>query len=115
MNGPPKWENPPPRAGADRPLSAIHDKRTEIDLPREDWQSDGKKQRETIFGSGAAPLFAQLIISVTGLGLLLIVLLLAGVVKKITSDLIFGEPHGSQHLQPGGSTVIDGYKIKRID
>ncbi|KJC49485.1 hypothetical protein UP09_07240 [Bradyrhizobium sp. LTSP885] len=41
--------------GADRPPSTIHIKRPEIDLPLDDWQSDGEKRREPIFGPDIDP------------------------------------------------------------
>ena len=116
MNGPPKRQAPPRlEGGADRPLSAMHNKRSEIDLPPEDWQSDRQKRREPVFSSGFAPLLAQLIISATALGLVLLVLLLAVVVKKKAHSLIYGEPQGSQQMEPGESKVINGYTIKRIN
>ncbi|MCK1396133.1 hypothetical protein [Bradyrhizobium sp. 1] len=116
MNGPSKRQDPPrPEAGADRPLSAVHNKRSEIDLPPQDWQSDRQKRREPVFGSGFAPLLAQLTISATALGLVLLVLLFAVVVKKRAHSLIYGEPQGLQRLEPGKSQVINGYTIKRID
>jgi len=104
-----------PEGGADRPISAMLNKRSAIDLPPNDWQSDRQKRREPVFGSGFAPLLAQLAISAATLGLVLLVLLMAVVVKKRAHGLIYGEPQGSQQMEPGESKVIDGYTIKRID
>jgi hypothetical protein len=93
----------------------MHNKRSEIDLPLDDWQSDRQTRREPVFGSGFAPLLAQLAISAAALGLLLLVLLLGVVVKKRAHSLIYGEPQGTQHLELGESKVINGYTIKRIN
>ena len=116
MKGPSKLQDTPrPEGGEDRPLSPMYNKRSEIDLPPDDWQSDRKKRREPVFGSGFGPLLAQLTISGVALGLLFLVLLLAVVVKKRAHSLIYGEPQSSQHLEPGESKIINGYTIKRID
>jgi len=116
MNGPSKRQDPAgPKGGGDRPSSAIDNKHSEIDLPPDDWQSDRPKPREPVFGSGFAPFLAQLTIFAAALGLLLLVFLLAVVVKKKAHSLIYGEPQGSQQMEPGESKLINGYAIKRID
>ena len=116
MNGPSKRQDPPkPEGSANHPLSAMHNKLSQIDLPPYDRKSDRPKRGEPVFGSGFAPLLAQLTIFAAALGLLLLVFLLAVVVKKRAHSLIFGEPQGSLHLEPGESKVINGYTIKRIN
>jgi len=76
--------------GADRPLSVRLSKRPETNLLRDDQRGDRKAPREPIFGPGAAPFLAELIISIGALGLLLLVLLLAHSVKEKASGLMFG-------------------------
>ena len=75
-------------------------KHPETTLVQDDQRPDGRAPREPIFGPGAAPFLAELIVSVVALGLLLIVLLLAHWVKENTSGLMFG---GSQRSQLFGS------------
>jgi len=89
----------------------MHNKLSEIDLPPDHWQSDRQKRREPVFGSGFAPLLAQLTIFAAALGFLLLVLLLAVFVKQRAQSLIYGEPQ----MGPGESKVINGYTIKRVD
>ncbi|MGY4344951.1 hypothetical protein ACVWXM_001415 [Bradyrhizobium sp. GM7.3] len=111
MNGHPKRQHPLLPEGTEQPLPPTHHKQTGIDPSSKAWQPRGKKQPEPILGFGAGPFLAQLIVFVAELGLLLLVLLLGGVVKKMTSSLIFGQPHRLQRLPPGSQTVIDGYTI----
>ncbi len=92
MKGPSKSKEP---AQPNVPFSVTPGRRPETNLAQDDQGPEGNKRvREPFFGHGAAPILAELIISVGALGLLLIVLLLAASVKERTSRLLF---EGSQH------------------
>ncbi len=82
MNGPSKSKE---TARPDRPLSVIPSGRPETKSLQDDQRPDGKEPRESIFGPGAAPFLAQLIISVGALGFCFSVLLLANSVKEKAS------------------------------
>ena len=86
--------------------------REPIDLNPHEWRSERPKRREPIFGSGALPLLGELLGFAFGICLLILVAFLGMHFK----GMLFGEPQGRQTpLQPGDSTVIDGYTIKRIN
>jgi hypothetical protein len=87
-----------------------------VDLNPQDWQSEREKPREPIFGNGAGALLAELLILAFSLGLLILVLFLGSYAKDQAWRLLYGQPeHASPVLQPGESTVINGFKVKRIN
>jgi hypothetical protein len=112
-------ETPPPekvdaycmKDGTNRPLSVRHSKRHETNILPDDQRPDRKEPREPIFGPGAAPFLAELIIAVGALGLLLLVLLLAHSVKEKASGLMFGGSPRSQPLESSKSTATEGYRL----
>lgn len=87
-----------------------------MQLPREPSSSPAcGQQREPLFGPGAAPFLAELIIAVGALGLLLLALLLAGVVKERAYSVLFGEPPHAHTSNSSTSLQRDGYKVRRVD
>ena len=71
-------------------INSTTTKRPETNLLRDHQRLDRKEPREPIFGPGAAPFLAELLISVGALGLLFFVLLLAHSVKEKAAGLMFG-------------------------
>lgn len=106
-----------------------------VDLKPQEWRSEREKPREPIFGKGAGAFLGELLIAAIGLGLLILVLLLGVYAKDKAAVLLYGAPETKSYvppgnyewtpekglvpkqaspvLQPGESTDIDGYKIKR--
>ncbi|MGO4510812.1 hypothetical protein AB4Z51_27745 [Bradyrhizobium sp. 2TAF36] len=106
---------PKETARSDQPLSIKPNRRPEITQLQEDHRSDGKGPREPIFGTGAAPFLAELIITVGAISLVLIVLMLASVAKQKASGLLFGTSPQARPLEPDKAKVIEGYEFKRIN
>ena len=73
-------------------------------------------KREPIFDPAAGSFFSQMTTLLAALCLVFVVFVVFVYVKRETNLLLWGEPQTSRPaLQPGQSTVIDGFTVKRLN
>ena len=72
----------------------MQDHPKDVELRRDEWRSSAAPPappREPIFGAGALPFLGQALFTVAALGVVLGALMLAGIVKNQTRQLLYGE------------------------
>jgi hypothetical protein len=73
------------------------------------------RSKEPIFGEGAMPFFVQLVGLAFAFLLITGTLLMGRVAYSTVRTAMFGPEQTVPHLEPGESTVVNGFTIKRIN